>query len=302
MWWQEERKPGVRGTGVHLPTVTRGASGVSPQCGNQGWGSSSDEDNITPGIAFRRRGFPQARSPLRLQMSVYRRHQMFSYLQAFSRLPPLTQMGRSLLSVGSTTHCGSALTRHSRLTVKTTVTGVTLGAPISHALQADTPLSFLTCTMTVSRLPTFWICRPAGLPVPPLSPTSATDGRQTNSRSSLGTQDPHVVLIRACWLRTSMARGMWFFFVQKGSCFVTDSSLAENFHIITQHHYTILLNKDTFTHDFTCASIHVSCSLRSSTWAFEGMVVTGMFRRAPDQSCSYFTFAWPFSTYAGRTE
>ena len=44
MWWQEDRNPGVRGTGSPPPsTVTPGASGVGPKRDNQGQGSSSDE-------------------------------------------------------------------------------------------------------------------------------------------------------------------------------------------------------------------------------------------------------------------
>ena len=79
--------------------------------------------------------------------------------------------------------------------------------------------------------------------------------------------------------------------VQEGSDFVTDRSLAENFHVITEHPCVVLLNKDTFTRDFTSTPIHVPCSLRYSKWAVEGMVVTGKFRRAPDPSCFYFTVA-----------
>ena len=64
-------------------------------------------------------------------------------------------------------------------------------------------------------------------------------------------------------LLASHLNGPWHgICVQEGSGFVTESSLAENFHVITQHH---------------C----VSCTLRYSTWAFEGMVVSGKFRRAP---------------------
>ena len=39
--------------------------------------------------------------------------------------------------------------------------------------------------------------------------------------------------------------------VQEGAGFVADESLAENFHVITQHHYAVLLNKDTFKRDDT---------------------------------------------------
>ena len=79
--------------------------------------------------------------------------------------------------------------------------------------------------------------------------------------------------------------------VQEGSGFVTDSCLAENFDVVTQHHCAVLFNKDTFARDFSCTPIQIPCSLRYCSWAVEGMVVAGKFRRAPDQSCSYFTVA-----------
>ena len=34
--------------------------------------------------------------------------------------------------------------------------------------------------------------------------------------------------------------------VQEGSGFVTDSSLQENFYVVTRHHSAVLLNEDTF--------------------------------------------------------
>ena len=64
--------------------------------------------------------------------------------------------------------------------------------------------------------------------------------------------------------------------IQEGPGFVTDSSL---FHVITQHHCAVLLNKDTFTRGFSSTPIQVPCSLRYSSWAVEGMVVTDKFRR-----------------------
>ena len=74
--------------------------------------------------------------------------------------------------------------------------------------------------------------------------------------------------------------------VQERSGFVTDSSLAENFHVITQHHSAVLL----------CARLLVDAdpvfkTLTYSSWAVEGMVVTGKFRRALDPSCAYLTVA-----------
>ena len=79
--------------------------------------------------------------------------------------------------------------------------------------------------------------------------------------------------------------------VLEGSGFVTDSSLQENFHVVTQHHCAVLLNKDTFEYDISCTACLIPCSLRYASWALEGMAVTSKFRRAPDQSCSYFTIA-----------
>ena len=61
--------------------------------------------------------------------------------------------------------------------------------------------------------------------------------------------------------------------------------------MITQHHSAVLLNKHTLTREFSSTPIQVPCSLRYSSWAVEGIVVTGNFRRAPDPSCSYFTVA-----------
>ena len=39
------------------------------------------------------------------------------------------------------------------------------------------------------------------------------------------------------------------------------------------------------------ADVQVPCTCSYSSWAVEGMVVTGKFRRAPDPSCSYVTVA-----------
>ena len=125
--WLEARQPRVMEP-TFFPTVTLGTSGVSLQCGNQGWRSSSDEELPPP---------PDDR------------------IQKTQNVPlPLgIPSGRSLASVGSTAFCCCALMRHS-------MTGVTLGAPISNALQAGTPLSLLTCTITVRRVPNFWINTP----------------------------------------------------------------------------------------------------------------------------------------------
>ena len=69
------------------------------------------------------------------------------------------------------------------------------------------------------------------------------------------------------------------------------SSLAENFYVIAQHRCAVLLNKDIFARHFSCTPIQVPCQLRYSSWAVEGMVVTGKFRRAPDPSSACFMVA-----------
>ena len=49
--------------------------------------------------------------------------------------------------------------------------------------------------------------------------------------------------------------------------------------------------RDTFVPRHTCVQLFMPCKREYSTWAVEGMIVTGRFRRAPDKSCSYFTVA-----------
>ena len=61
--------------------------------------------------------------------------------------------------------------------------------------------------------------------------------------------------------------------VQEGAGFVTDSSLAENFHVIAHHQCAVFLYKDTFARDFSCTPIQVPCSIKYSSCAVEGMVV-----------------------------
>ena len=69
-------------------------------------------------------------------------------------------------------------------------------------------------------------------------------------------------------LLASLLNGPWHvIFVQELSGFVTDSSLAENFHVVTQHHCAVLLNNDTFKYDISCTPFQIPCSLRYATWA-----------------------------------
>ena len=155
-------------------------------------------------------------------------------------------------------------------------------SPATHVLQAGAPPSSPTCTTTASFLPSSWILRAASLLAlllrsdqPNRCPTE-----KLQIQSTLIQQEDRT---RALWQATSTARGT--------AQVVTDSSLAENPYVVTQHHCAVLLNKDTFVHEILCTPIQVPCSLRYSSWTVVGMVVMGKFRRAPDKSCSYFIVA-----------
>ena len=58
---------------------------------------------------------------------------------------------------------------------------------------------------------------------------------------------------------------------QKGAGFVTDRSLAENFHVITKHHCAVLLSKDTLELDYTL--IQVFWLFMYFSWSVQGLVV-----------------------------
>ena len=79
--------------------------------------------------------------------------------------------------------------------------------------------------------------------------------------------------------------------VQERSCFVTDSSVQENFYVVARHRCAVFLTRTPSSTTSLVLPIQDPCSLRCSTWAVEGVVVTSKFRRAPDQSCSYSTVA-----------
>ena len=108
--------------------------------------------------------------------------------------------------------------------------------------------------------------------------------------------------------------------LQEGAGFAGDRTLAHNFHVVIEHLCAVLLNEDTLEDDFTCTpsrdtftctlvscvtvTSHLrtlpqgpsvssktvfSCAHRYSTWALDGMVVTGQFWRPLDPACQYFT-------------
>ena len=93
-------------------------------------------------------------------------------------------------------------------------------------------------------------------------------------------------------LLASHLNGPWHVVcVQGGADFCHDKSLQDNFCVVTQHNCAVVPNKNIFEPRFSCVPLFVHCELKYSTWAVEGMVATGKFRRAPDRSCSYSTVA-----------
>ena len=105
---------------------------------------------------MRHRGFLQARSNLRPQMGGSRLRLRSCFLPAFSRPPPLMLMGRSLVSVRSTAPLRLRMDEALPSYREDDGDWCDHGALTSHVLQAGGPLSFITCTMTASRLPSFW--------------------------------------------------------------------------------------------------------------------------------------------------
>ena len=77
--------------------------------------------------------------------------------------------------------------------------------------------------------------------------------------------------------------------MQEGYGFFNSMTLQGNFYVVTQHDCAVLLHKDSFEPRYTFTPLFVPCRRKYSTWAVEGTVLTGKFRRAPDPSCSYFT-------------
>ena len=133
------------------------------------------------------------------------------------------------------------------------------------------------------------------LPACPCDVIRGTKGRQSEYSFFPGISDPFGVRTRACWQVISTARGMWSV-CRKAPAFCNDKCLQDNFYVVTLHGCAVLLNKDTFEPNYSCVPIFIPCKLRYASWAVEGTVVTGNFRRAPDKLCSYFTSPTSTST------
>ena len=237
--------------------------------------------------------------PVGAKQSPHRRHHLTAVCprprleagrQASSRLQHLMLTAVWVGSAQLTVLCGSSLTTPSLAIGRMAVIGSMLGASSYPLWRPGTTPSWGTCTLIRKRHQTtrsrhhfvlqhlrFALIRTTGRPTSKLQRLSWNPGPARGS--DRGTLATHL-------------NGPWHVVcIQEGAGFVTDDSLAENFYVITQHHCAVLLNKGTSEREYTCTPIQVPCSLRYSSWAVEGMVVTGKFHRAPDPSCSHFTVA-----------
>ena len=148
---------------------------------------------------------------------------------------------------------------------RTVRTGLTGGAPSCPARRADALLSFLTFTQIGNRPLSCWNSRLVALLVLRRRQTDKLQVLSWNPEPARAS-DPRTL--------ADHFHGTWHVIcVQEGAGFVTNRSLAENFHVITQHHCAAVLNKDTFAPDFTCTPIQIPCSLRYSSWAAQSMCV-----------------------------
>ena len=272
MWWQEDRDPGVRGAGVPPPpTVTpvasgasskrdRGAyAGASPKRGSHGWGSSSDDDDHnssrrvpTPWVSSSSQPLPPPDDRMPTTPAVH--------LPPGIQSPPASDADGSLTGFCSVdcplrlrvdealssyrendrdwsdawhTHQSCSSSRHATL--------------ISHLFADCEPA------------PEFSGQSPRGSPGPSLK-SDQYSRRQTDKLQILS-WNPDLARGSDPSSFSSHLNGPWHVVcVQEGAGFVTDSSLAENFYVITQYHCVVLSNKDTFTRDFSCTPVHVPCS------------------------------------------
>ena len=205
---------------------------------------------------------------------VCRRPHLSAYHQEYSRLLHRMSTARSLGFVRLTVHFDSVLMMELLAFAKTTRIGLTAGVLSCLARQADTLLSLLTSILIRNQLLSSCSSLLVALLVLPLALVSAVGDRLSSFRSFPATLVLHVAQINAPWRTTSTDLGTISVFKMEAGI-VTDRSLAENFYVITQHHCAVLLNKDTFARDFTCTPIQDPRSLTYSSWAVEGMVVTG---------------------------
>ena len=137
--------------------------------------------------------------------------------------------------------------------------------------QSPAMLFMQTCHPHFSSFPRLRaICRVPGPLAPPVSPAYFVD-RPVQSAPDRRVADLVVEPRSRTWSWSQLAglapqRPLACDLRARGFCFVTESSLAENFYVITQHHCAVLLNKGTFTRDFPCMPRYVSCSPRYSSF------------------------------------
>ena len=161
------------------------------------------------------------------------------------RLLPRMSTARSLGFVRLTVRFDSVLMMHLLAFAKTIRIGLAAGVLSSLARQADTLLSLLTSMLIRNHLLSSCSSRLVALTGPALDSGQRCrrqiDKLQVFSRNpgpaSGSDQRALADHLHETWTHLS---------VLKEASFVTDRTLTEHINVITQHHCSVLLNKDTF--------------------------------------------------------
>ena len=153
-----------------------GVSAAASKRDSQGWAPMMT--STTAAVVSPHHGCLQVHNLFSLRTILCRRPRHLANHQAFSHDLLLLATAHILASVRSIALCGAALMRPFRPTAKTIGTGAGHGAPSCLVRQADSPLSCLTFSLIVNRLP-----------------SSCFSFRSAQ-------------LASVYWLRTLMARGM----------------------------------------------------------------------------------------------
>ena len=242
---------------------------------------------VQPSALPLHRGSRAALRRRRLRTAGYQRHRQSACRQASGRLLPKT-LTTLLLAFGQlTARCVSAWKTPSRVVAKITATGSMHGVCNCAARRAGgtrcLPASIQTGSRTKASLAA--ISFAAG-------PSLRRDhwNNRPSDRLQLLSWNPGLLLGLDPSLLASHLNGPWHVVCVQGGA-GHDKSLQDNLCIVTQHNCAVVFNKNIFAPRYTCVPLFVRSELKYSTWAVEGMVATGKFRRAPDRSCSFFTVA-----------
>ena len=113
-----------------------------------------------------------------------------------------------------------------------------------------------------------------------------TGGPQTNCSFFPGIPDPREVRTRVSWPVISVALDMSSV-CRKARAVATTRRRTSTWLPNT----AAQCSSNKSEPNYSCVPLFIPGMLRYATWAVEGVVVTGNFRRAPDKLCSYFTVA-----------